>query len=77
MRIRSSHDAPATDRLLTTIADDPLEPLILVALGTGARIEERLGLLWDNIIYEAAESGLRQSRLRGWKIRECTRIIAN
>jgi integrase len=37
------------------IAGDPLEPLILVALGTGARIGELLGLLWSNVLFDEQE----------------------
>ncbi len=43
------------DRLLDSIASDPIEPLVLVALGTGFRISECLGLLWANVDYEASE----------------------
>lgn len=43
------------NRLLGTIAGDPLEPLILVALGTGARIGECLGLLWSNVLFDEQE----------------------
>lgn len=41
------------DRLLEVISGHPIEPLILVALGTGARISECLGLLWGNIDTDA------------------------
>lgn len=43
------------DRLLTAIVGDPLEPLIHIALGTGARIGELLGLLWSNVLYDEQE----------------------
>ncbi|HEU5103497.1 MAG TPA: site-specific integrase, partial [Roseiflexaceae bacterium] len=42
-------DEAQLDRLLATAAGDDLEPLIVVALGTGYRIGECLGLLWANI----------------------------
>jgi integrase len=41
--------------LLDIISGHPLEDLILVALATGARIGECLGLLWANIDYDAEE----------------------
>jgi integrase len=37
------------DRLLEGISGDPLEDVILVALASGARISECLGLLWSNL----------------------------
>jgi excisionase family DNA binding protein len=37
------------DRLLDVISGNSLETLVLVALGTGGRISECLGLLWANI----------------------------
>jgi integrase len=43
------------DKLIKTVAGDPIEPLILIALGTGLRISECLGLLWANVDYEANE----------------------
>jgi integrase len=43
------------DKLLDGIAGDPLEDIVLVALATGARIGECLGLLWANIDYAARE----------------------
>lgn len=43
------------DRLLTAIEGDPLEDVIRVALFTGARIGECLGLLWSNVDYDAQE----------------------
>jgi integrase len=42
-------------RLLDTISGDPIEPIVLVALGTGARISEVLGLLWSNVDEERQE----------------------
>ena len=46
---------PQLDRLLEIISDDPYEDIILVALATGARISECLGLLWANIDRDARE----------------------
>ena len=43
------------NRLLETIASHSMEDLILVALATGARISECLGLLWSNIDAETKE----------------------
>jgi integrase len=43
------------DRLLEIISGDPLEDVVKVALSTGARIGECLGLLWANIDYDAKE----------------------
>jgi integrase len=40
---------PQLDRLLEIISGDPFEDVILVAVATGARISECLGLLWANI----------------------------
>jgi integrase len=37
------------DRLLDVIQGDPLEPLVIIALGTGVRIGEALGILWADI----------------------------
>jgi integrase len=46
---------PQLDRLLEIISGDPYEDIILVALATGARISECLGLLWANIDRDAHE----------------------
>jgi integrase len=42
-------------KLLDIIAGEPIEDIVLVALATGARIGEVLGLLWSNIDYDANE----------------------
>jgi integrase len=47
------------DRLLESISGDPIENVTLVALATGARIGECLGLLWANIDYDAQELHIR------------------
>lgn len=58
-QVVQKHPPSLTDaqlaRLLDTIAGDPLEDLVLVALGTGMRISECLGLLWSNVDYDAHE----------------------
>lgn len=43
------------DRLLDTIAGDPMEPLIRLALAIGARISELLALLWSDVDEAADE----------------------
>jgi integrase len=43
------------DHLLDTISGHRLEDIVLIALATGARIGEVLGLLWANIDYDARE----------------------
>jgi integrase len=43
------------DKLLDIIAGTAIEDIVLVALATGARIGEILGLLWSNIDYQANE----------------------
>jgi integrase len=42
-------------RLLDTISGNPIGSIVLVALGTGARISECLGLLWSNVDEERQE----------------------
>lgn len=42
-------------RLLDVLAGDSLEEIVLVALGTGCRISEVLGILWANVDYETEE----------------------
>jgi integrase len=42
-------------RLLDVLAGDPIEEIVIVALGTGCRISEVLGLLWANVDYDAEE----------------------
>jgi integrase len=46
---------PQLDRLLEIISGDPYEDIILVAIATGARISECLGLLWANVDRDTRE----------------------
>jgi integrase len=54
------------DRLLDTISGHPLEPLVLVALGTGLRISELLGLLWAGVSYDTHELHITGA-IKEWK----------
>jgi integrase len=51
-------------RLVTATADDPLGPLYAVAVGTGLRQGELLGLAWTDVDLEARSLTVRRSLAR-------------
>ena len=48
-------------RLLSATADDPWGPFYAVALGTGCRLGELLGLSWDDVAEDGASIVVRRS----------------
>lgn len=48
-------------RLLSTTTDDPMGPLYAVALGTGCRLGELLGLSWDDLAPDGSSLVVRRS----------------
>jgi integrase len=59
--------APEVARLLATCADDPLGPLVTVAVLSGLRLDELLALQWGDIDWERSEPSVVRSlqRVRG------------
>jgi integrase len=53
-------------RLTTSTADDPFGPLWAVAVGTGLRLGEVLGLAWDDVDLAARKLTVRRALSRGY-----------
>lgn len=51
-------------RLLAEARGDPIEPLLIVAVGTGLRTGELLGLAWEDIDLEAGRLSVRRELAR-------------
>jgi integrase len=67
---RSSPEMPTwsideVQRVLTAARDTPLEPLWHLALSTGMRRGELLGLTWSDIDFDRAELSVRRTLSRG------------
>jgi integrase len=53
-------------RLTASTADDPLGPLWAIAVGTGLRLGEVLGLAWDDVDLSARKLTVRRALSRGY-----------
>ncbi len=62
------------ERLIATLKNDTMGTLIKMALGTGARIGELLGLKWENVDFENMEINIVQGLVREFEFDEENKV---
>lgn len=67
-KLVSSLTLEQQQRLLSVLGDDTISTLIKLAMGTGARLGELLGLKWENIDFDNMEIHIVQGLVRAYSI---------
>ena len=63
------------EKLISTLKNDTMGTLIKLALGTGARIGELLGLRWENVDFQKMEIHIVQGLVREFEFDEDTHVV--